>query len=453
MGKYDEFLSNPEMDVEQESVKLRSKILELVGEYSQITHKSRDFQPGKSPIRCAGRVYGSEEVEMLVSASLDFWLTTGRFNDKFEKELEKFLGINFVSTNNSGSSANLLALTSLTSSEFGDRALKPKDEVISVAACFPTTVNPIIQNNLIPVFVDIEFPTYNIDPNLIENAITEKTKAIMLAHTLGNPFDLDTVMRLAKKHNLWVIEDCCDALGSKYNGKNVGTFGDVGTASFYPAHHITTGEGGATFTNNAKIKRSIEAFRDWGRDCFCAPGVNDTCGKRFCQNFEGLPEGYDHKFIYSQIGYNLKFTDMQASVGLSQLERIDYFISKRKEHFKWLSDSFHSLEEYFVLPEATKNSDPAWFGFPLLIKENAPFLLNELNSFLSLHGVDTRPIFAGNITKQPYFKNIEHKIVGDLRNTDILMNRSFWIGVYPGLTEEMLEYVFKTIKEFVKNHN
>lgn len=453
MGKYTEFLSNPNMDVEQKSAKLRSEILKLVGEYSQITHKSKDFQPGKLSIPCSGRVFGPKEVEMLVSSSLDFWLTTGRFNEKFENELEQFIGVNFVSTNNSGSSSNLLALTSLTSSEFEDRALKPGDEVISVAACFPTTVNPIIQNNLIPVFVDIEFPTYNIDSNLIEDAISEKTKAIMLAHTLGNPFDLNTVMQLAKKHNLWVIEDCCDALGSKYNGKNVGTFGDVGTASFYPAHHITTGEGGATFTNNAKIKRSIESFRDWGRDCFCPPGVNNTCGKRFCQNFEGLPEGYDHKFTYSQIGYNLKFTDMQAAVGLSQLERIDYFIKKRKENFKWLSDSFKSLEEYFVLPEATKNSDPSWFGFPLLIKENASFSLNELNSFLAIKGVDTRPIFAGNITKQPYFKNVEYRISGNLKNTDILMNNSFWIGVYPGLTEDMLNYVFKTIKGFVQDHN
>jgi len=453
MGKYDEFLSNPRIDLEQEAADLRTKILELVNKYSQISHIKKEFQAGKSLVPCSGRVYGSEELEMLVSSSLDFWLTTGRFNEKFEKELEKFLGVNFVSTNNSGSSANLLALTSLTSSQFGDKALAPGDEVISVAACFPTTVNPIIQNNLIPVFVDIEFPTYNIDPSLIEDAITEKTKCIMLAHTLGNPFDLNTVMKLAKKYDLWVVEDCCDALGSKYDGKNVGTFGDVGTVSFYPAHHITTGEGGATFTNNAQIKRIIESFRDWGRDCYCAPGLSNTCGRRFSQNFEGLPEGYDHKFTYSNVGYNLKFTDMQAAVGLSQLERINYFINKRKEHFKWLLDNFCSLEEYFVLPEATKNSDPAWFGFPLLIKENSSFSLNELNLFLTSKGVDTRPIFAGNITKQPYFRNLEYRIQGDLKNSDVLMNRSFWIGVYPGLTEEMLEYVFKTIREFVKNHN
>jgi CDP-6-deoxy-D-xylo-4-hexulose-3-dehydrase len=358
--------------------------------------------------------------------------------------------VKFVTTTNSGSSANLLALSALTSDKLGDRALKEGDEVITVAASFPTTVNPIIQNNLVPVFVDIEIPTYNIDIKLMENAITEKTKAIMLAHTLGNPFNLEKIMEIAKAHNLWVIEDCCDALGSKYNGKMVGTFGDVSTLSFYPAHHMTMGEGGAVLTNNPIIDRAIGSIRDWGRDCFCDPGVNDTCGKRFQWNFDGLPEGYDHKFIYSHLGYNLKITDMQAAVGVAQLEKVEYFIEQRKNNFKWLKEHFKEFEEYFILPEAEVNSEPAWFGFPLTIRDNVNFTLIELNGYLFSHYVDTRPIFTGNITKQPYFKNRKFRIVGELKNSDKMMENTFWVGVYPGLTTEMMQYVVDTVRDFIQ---
>ena len=406
--------------------------------------------PGQTFVPCSGRVYDDDEIQMLTSASLDFWLTAGRFNHEFEKKLARFLGINFVTTTNSGSSANLLALSALTSEKLGPRALQPGDEVIGVAASFPTTVNPIIQNNLIPVFVDIEIPTYNINPKLIENAITEKTKAIMLAHTLGNPFDLSEIMQIAKEHDLWVIEDCCDALGSKFDGKMVGTFGDISTLSFYPAHHMTMGEGGAVLTNDPLLNRIVGSIRDWGRDCYCEPGISNTCGKRFQWNFEGLPEGYDHKFIYSHLGYNLKITDMQAAVGLAQLKKVEKFINKRKENFQWLKEHFKEFEEYFILPKETKNSDPSWFGFPLTIRDNAPFSLNELNGYLFSHNVDTRPIFTGNIIKQPYFKNKNFRIVGNLNNTDNIMTHTFWIGVYPGLTIEMMEYVIKTMRDFIE---
>ena len=390
---------------------------------------------------------------MLVSSSLDFWLTSGRFNDEFEKQLSKFLGLNFAITTNSGSSANLLALASLTSHMHGERALNPGDEVITAAAGFPTTVNPIIQYGLTPVFVDVEIPTYSVSPKSIEDAITDKTKAIMIAHTLGNPFDVETISKIAKENNLWLIEDCCDALGSTINQKLVGTFGDIGTLSFYPAHHITMGEGGAVFTNNPTLKRTIESFRDWGRDCFCPTGKNNTCGKRFCWQLGELPFGYDHKFIYSHVGYNLKISDMQAAVGLSQLQKLTSFIETRKKNFAWLHERLQTVKEFFILPEATKNSEPSWFGFPLTIRENANFHKNELTQFLSENGVDTRPIFAGNMTKQPYFQNLKYRKNEELKNTDLVMNNSFWIGVYPGLDQKMLEYVAKTIEKFVSSHN
>ena len=449
----DEFLQNANLDHSEDAKILRSKILELVKEYSEISHPKKNFEEGKSNVSVAGKVYDFNDLQMLVSSSLDFWLTSGRFNDEFEKQLSKFLGLNFAITTNSGSSANLLALASLTSHMHGDKALNPGDEVITAAAGFPTTVNPIIQYGMTPVFVDVEIPTYSVSPKSIEDAITDKTKAIMIAHTLGNPFDVEAVSKIAKENNLWLIEDCCDALGSTINQKLVGTFGDIGTLSFYPAHHITMGEGGAVFTNNPTLKRIIESFRDWGRDCFCPTGKNNTCGKRFCWQLGDLPFGYDHKFTYSHVGYNLKISDMQAAVGLSQLQKLSSFIESRKKNFTWLNRRLQTVKEFFILPEATQNSEPSWFGFPLTIRENAHFQKNELTLFLSENGVDTRPIFAGNMTKQPYFQNLKYRKNEELKNTDLVMNNSFWIGVYPGLDEKMLEHVVKTIEKFVSNHN
>ena len=443
-------LENINLDKTDDAKKIRKQIIQLVSEYYKLAHNQNKFILNQSTIPVSGKVFSEMDLQMLVSSSLDFWLTSGRFNEEFEKQLAQFLNINFVLTTNSGSSANLLALTALTSEQLGERALKQGDEVITVAAGFPTTVNPILQNNLKPVFVDVNIPTYEIDSSLIENAISEKTKAIMIAHTLGNAFDLDEVTRIVKKHNLWLIEDCCDALGTTYDGKLVGTFGDISTISFYPAHHITTGEGGAVFTNNAQLKRIIESFRDWGRDCFCATGMSDTCGKRFCWELGELPKGYDHKYTYSHIGYNLKITDMQSAVGLAQLQNLPSFIEKRKKNFKFLKTHMSKFEKFFILPEATSKSDPAWFGFPITVRMDAPFSRTELLQFLTERKVDTRPLFAGNITKQPYFKNIDYRISGSLKNTDEIMNQSFWIGVYPGLNEKMLEYVVSQFGEFIK---
>lgn len=444
-------LENLNLDKTEESSKLRQDILNLVKEYTKSAHSNKTFVSGKSMIPVTGKVYGDMEMQMLVSSALDFWLTAGRYNDEFEKELSRILETNFVMTTNSGSSANLLALTSLTSEQLGEQALKPGDEVISVAAGFPTTVNPILQNNLVPVFVDVKIPTYVIDPDLIEDAITKKTKAIMLAHTLGNPFDIDKVIDVATKNNLWVIEDCCDALGSAYNGKMVGTFGDISTLSFYPAHHITTGEGGAVFTKDSRLKRIVESFRDWGRDCFCPTGMNNTCGKRFGWKLGELPEGYDHKFTYSHLGYNLKITDMQAAVGLAQLLSLPEFIKTRKRNFQFLKERLSHLEEFFILPEPTPKSDPSWFGFPITVRQTSKFSRDEIVFHLVVNNIDSRPLFAGNITKQPYFKNQKYKISGNLINTDTIMNQSFWIGVYPGITEEMLEYIVSKIENFVNN--
>jgi CDP-6-deoxy-D-xylo-4-hexulose-3-dehydrase len=431
---------------------LRKKILDLVGEYAVLAHKSETFQPGLSSVPVSGRVYGGEEVRTLVDASLDFWLTTGRFNEAFEKRLSQFLGVKHVLTANSGSSANLLAVAALTSPFLKERALKAGDEVITVAASFPTTVNPLLFYGLVPVFVDIEIPTYNAIADQIEGAITEKTKAIVLAHTLGNPFDLERVMALVEKHNLWLIEDCCDALGSTYQNQKVGTFGHIGTLSFYPAHHITMGEGGAVFTNRPQLSKILESFRDWGRDCWCDPGKENTCGKRFSWELGQLPKGYDHKYIYSHAGFNLKITDMQAAVALAQMDRLEDFIAIRKRNFNYLKAKLKEFESYFILPEATSHSDPAWFGFLLTIRDEAPFKREELMRYLNDHQVATRLLFAGNITRQPYFSGRNYKVSGSLQNTDSVMRNTFWIGVYPKLTEEMLDYAVAQIRNFVQGN-
>jgi len=427
---------------------LRDEILALVKKYADTAHAPKNFVPGESVVPPSGKVYGAEEMMNLVDASLDFWLTTGRYNDEFEKRFADFLGVKHVLTTNSGSSADLLAFSALTSPKLGDRALKPGDEVITVAAGFPTTVNPMLQYGMVPVFVDVDIPTYNIDPAKIEAAVSDKTRAIMIAHTLGNPFDLDAVMAVANKHNLWVIEDCCDALGSTYNGKMVGTFGHIGTCSFYPAHHITMGEGGAVFTNDGKLKKIIESFRDWGRDCYCEPGKDNTCGKRFGWQLGELPAGYDHKYTYSHVGYNLKITDMQAAVALAQMDRLPEFIQKRKDNFNYLKDRMASLEEFLILPEPTPNSEPSWFGFPITLKDDAPVSRVDLLKYLDQNKIGSRLLFAGNLTKQPYFVGKEYRVSGDLKNTDQVMNSTFWIGVYPRLTKEMLDFIVDKMETF-----
>ncbi|AAS61082.1 lipopolysaccharide biosynthesis protein RfbH [Yersinia pestis] len=427
---------------------LRQQIAELVAQYAETAMAPKPFEAGKSVVPPSGKVIGTKELQLMVEASLDGWLTTGRFNDAFEKKLGEYLGVPYVLTTTSGSSANLLALTALTSPKLGVRALKPGDEVITVAAGFPTTVNPTIQNGLIPVFVDVDIPTYNVNASLIEAAVSDKTKAIMIAHTLGNLFDLAEVRRVADKYNLWLIEDCCDALGSTYDGKMAGTFGDIGTVSFYPAHHITMGEGGAVFTQSAELKSIIESFRDWGRDCYCAPGCDNTCKKRFGQQLGSLPFGYDHKYTYSHLGYNLKITDMQAACGLAQLERIEEFVEKRKANFKYLKDALQSCADFIELPEATENSDPSWFGFPITLKEDSGVSRIDLVKFLDEAKVGTRLLFAGNLTRQPYFHDVKYRVVGELTNTDRIMNQTFWIGIYPGLTHDHLDYVVSKFEEF-----
>lgn len=428
--------------------RLRKQIAELVAQYAETAMAPKPFEAGKSVVPPSGKVIGTKELQLMVEASLDGWLTTGRFNDAFEKKLGEYIGVPYVLTTTSGSSANLLALTALTSPKLGARALKPGDEVITVAAGFPTTVNPTIQNGLIPVFVDVDIPTYNVNASLIEAAVSDKTKAIMIAHTLGNLFDLAEVRRVADKYNLWLIEDCCDALGSKYDGKMAGTFGDIGTVSFYPAHHITMGEGGAVFTKSAELKTIIESFRDWGRDCYCAPGCDNTCKKRFGQQLGSLPFGYDHKYTYSHLGYNLKITDMQAACGLAQLERVEEFVETRKANFKYLKEALQSCVDFIELPEATENSDPSWFGFPITLKEDCGISRIDLVKFLDEAKVGTRLLFAGNLTRQPYFHDVKYRVVGELKNTDRIMNQTFWIGIYPGLTHNHLDYVVSKFEEF-----
>jgi len=428
---------------------LREQILRLVGELAERKFGAQPFEPGETPIPPSGKVIGATEIQYLVDAALDGWLTTGRFNEQFERRLGAFLGVKHVLTVNSGSSADLLALTALTSPQLGKRALKPGDEVITVAAGFPTTVNPIIQNALVPVFVDIDIPTYNIRPDAIERAVSERTRAIMIAHTLGNPFDVAEVMRVARKYDLWVVEDCCDALGARYDDRLVGTFGDVGTLSFYPAHHITMGEGGAVFTSNGELKRVLESLRDWGRDCYCAPGKENTCGKRFDWQLGRLPKGYDHKYTYSHAGYNLKITDMQAAVALAQLDRLPDFIAKRRANFRFLRERLDTLAEFMVLPEATPRSDPSWFGFLITLKPECPVSRVDVVTYLNQYKIGTRQLFAGNLTRQPYFDRVKYRVHGELGNTDRVMNDTFWLGVYPGLTEEMLEYVAERLEAFL----
>ncbi|MEF7614726.1 lipopolysaccharide biosynthesis protein RfbH [Aquincola sp. MAHUQ-54] len=432
--------------------KLRSQISELVQQYADIAYAPKPFVPGESAVPVSGKVIGAKELQLMVDASLDGWLTTGRFNAMFEERLAKFLGVKHLITVNSGSSANLVAFSTLTSPRLGDRAIQQGDEVIGVAAGFPTTVNPILQFGAVPVFVDVDLATHNIDASKIEAAISPKTKAIMLAHSLGNPFNLEVVTALCKKYGLWLVEDCCDALGATYNGQLVGTFGDIGTLSFYPAHHITMGEGGAVFTNNAELKLIAESFRDWGRDCYCPPGKDNTCNKRFCWSKKelggDLPDGYDHKYTYSHLGYNLKISDMQAACALAQMDRVDEFIAKRRANFAYLKNRLASVAEFLHLPEATPNSEPSWFGFPLVVKASAGVQRSDLINFLEQNKIGTRLLFAGNLTKQPYMAGRKFRVSGELTNTDVVMNQTFWLGTFPALGQEQLDYIADKLEEF-----
>jgi len=429
---------------------MRQQILDMVGEYARRYHAPKPFVPGESAVPVSGKVYGEADMRSLVDSALDFWLTTGRFNDAFEKKLADRLGVRHALTTNSGSSANLLALSSLTSHYLRGDALKAGDEVITVATGFPTTVNPSLQYGLVPVFVDVDIPTYNVKPEMIEAAVTDKTRAIMIAHTLGNPFDLAEVMRVAEKYNLWVVEDCCDALGATYNGQGVGTFGHIGTLSFYPAHHITMGEGGAVFTQKPMLKRVIESMRDWGRDCWCAPGQDNTCGKRFARKLGQLPAGYDHKYTYSHVGYNLKITDMQAAIGLTQLDRVDEFIAARQRNFDLLSQVFGEWEDVFILPKPTPNSQPSWFGFPLTVRPESGIDRDALVQYLNDQKIATRLLFGGNLLRQPYMKGRNYRVVGDLTNADLVTENTFWIGLFPGLGPSHIDYVRDRVAAYLK---
>jgi CDP-4-dehydro-6-deoxyglucose reductase, E1 len=427
---------------------LRERILTLVQEFHDLRFAPRAFVPGETPVPVSGRVFDADELLHLVDSSLDFWLTTGRYARQFELQFAKAVGVRHALLCNSGSSANLLAVSALTSKKLGDRRLKPGDEVITVAAGFPTTVNPILLNGLVPVFVDVELETYNLDVSQLEQALGPRTRAIVAAHTLGNPFDLDTVTAFAKEHGLWLVEDNCDALGSTYSGRLTGSFGDFGTLSFYPAHHITMGEGGAVVTNRPQLKLLIESFRDWGRDCWCEPGEDDTCGLRFAHQLGNLPHGYDHKYIYTHIGYNLKVTDMQAAVGVAQLAKLSEFVEIRRRNWQLLRDGLEAFEDVLMLPRATAGSEPSWFGFPITIREGAPFDRNELVHHLEERKIATRLLFGGNLTRQPAYEDVEFRAVGELPNSDVVMNRSFWIGVYPGLSEEMIDFVISEFESF-----
>ena len=431
---------------------LREKIHALVEEFASQSLAPERFFPGVTSVPPSGKKIDALELQYMVDAALDGWLTTGRFNQAFEQQLAQYLGVHHLITVNSGSSANLVAFSVLTSPQLGERAIVPGDEVIGVAAGFPTTVNPILQAGAVPVFIDVEMGTYNIQAEQIEDAITPRTKAIMLAHTLGNPFNLEVVTRLCKKHGLWLIEDCCDALGSTYQGRKVGTFGDIGTLSFYPAHHITMGEGGAVFTNDPQLAKIAESFRDWGRDCYCAPGKDNTCGKRFCQKLGDLPGGYDHKYTYSHLGYNLKITDMQAACGLAQLQKVDQFVAQRKSNFAYLHAQLRGCEEFLVLPEATEHADPSWFGFPITLRERAPGSRVDLLTHLDQKKVGTRLLFAGNLTRQPYMQGRNFRVHGQLKNSDRIMNDTFWIGVQPALTQDMLDHAASSIQAYLGLH-
>jgi CDP-4-dehydro-6-deoxyglucose reductase, E1 len=430
---------------------LRSQILELVSEYHDVAFAPREFVPGESSVPVSGKVFDATEIQYLVDSSLDFWLTTGRFAAQFEREFAQMWGLKHALLVNSGSSADLLALTCLTSPALGERRLLPGDEVITVAAGFPTTVNPIIQNQLVPVFVDATLPTYGIDVTQLEPALSSRTKAIMLAHTLGNPFDLKTVSEFAKKHDLWLIEDCCDAVGATYDGKPVGTFGDLATVSFYPAHHITMGEGGCVMTDKPLLKKLVESFRDWGRDCWCEPGKDNSCKKRFDWQLGDLPYGYDHKYTYSHVGYNLKMTDMQAAVGIAQLAKLPGFIAARRRNFDLLKAGLQEFAEFLMLPEAEPNSEPSWFGFPITVKQGAPFTRNELVQFLDERKIGTRLLFGGNLLRQPAYKDIKHRVVGELTNSNLITDGTFWIGVYPGINQQMLDYILDSFSKFLKS--
>ena len=427
---------------------VRREIAALVQQYADIVHAPQPFVPGQTPVPVSGKVIGAKELQLMVEASLDGWLTTGRFNAEFEARLARYLGVKHLITVNSGSSANLVAFSALTSPRLGERAIQRGDEVIGVAAGFPTTVNPILQFGAVPVFVDVDLATHNIDASLIEAAITPRTKAIMLAHSLGNPFNLEVVTALCKKYKLWLVEDCCDALGATYKGQMVGTFGDIATLSFYPAHHITMGEGGAVFTNNAELKLIAESFRDWGRDCYCPTGKDNTCNKRFCWKLGDLPEGYDHKYTYSHLGYNLKITDMQAACALAQLDRLDDFIAVRRANFAYLHERLQSCAEFLHLPQATPDSEPSWFGFPVVLKEGAGVKRTDLLNYLDQNKIATRLLFAGNLTRQPYMKGQNYRVSGSLTHTDTVMNQTFWLGVFPGLEKDHLDYVVTKLEEF-----
>jgi len=428
---------------------LRNQIINKTADYYKAKYSSKQFIPGKTRVNYAGRVFDEHEIINAVEASLDFWLTEGRFSEQFSEKIAEFLGVDNVLLTNSGSSANLLALAALTSEKLGDKKLNPGDEVISVAAGFPSTVSPIIQYGLVPVFVDMDIPSYNIDVEMMRKAVSPKTRCVFIAHTLGNPFNIEAVMKIANENNLWVIEDNCDAFGSIYNGRYTGTFGHLSTFSFYPAHHITTGEGGAVCTNDPLLANIVRAFRDWGRDCFCAGGENNTCGKRFSQQFGDLPVGYDHKYVYSEIGYNLKMTDIQAAIGAAQMNKLAAFSEKRKEHFKEWTRIFSRYSDYFILPKATENSDPSWFSFIITLKEDCPFSRDEITKFLDQNLIETRNLFAGNIVKQPAFIHKNYRIAHHLKNTDYIMNNTFFLGTYPGLTLEMFEYVDGVLAEFI----
>jgi len=443
---------------------IRQKLAALVAEFHKIRSSKQEYIPGKTPVRYAGRVFDEKEIQAAVEASLDFWLTEGRFTEEFQAELAAKIGIEYAILTNSGSSANLLAITALTSHLLGDRCLKPGDEVITVAAGFPTTVNPIILNGLVPVFVDVDIPTYNVITKQIEETIGPKTRAIFIAHTLGNPFNLSEVLKIVKKHDLFLVEDCCDALGSTYTMNSpsptnhdlapktsfLGSFGHIATCSFYPAHHITLGEGGAVLTSDEVLARAICSLKDWGRDCYCGPGENNTCGRRFSGKYGDLPEGYDHKYVYSHIGYNLKATDIQAAIGVEQLKKLDRFCAARRENFKQWTASFQKYQDRFILPQATKDGDPAWFAFPVTVREKAGFTRTELTNYLSEHLVETRNLFSGNLLRQPAYLNITHRKIGDLCNTDRIMNDTFFLGTYPGLGAEQIDYAMKVIADFIK---
>ncbi len=433
-----------------EADELRAGILEKVGEYYAAAFPVREFIPGETPVPISGKVFDAVEIQFLVDAGLDFWLTTGRYAEQFESEFARVFGLRYALLTNSGSSANLLALSCLTSTSLKAKALKPGDEVITVAAGFPTTLNPIIQNGLVPVLVDVDIPTYNVDTTQLELALSDRTRAVIFAHTLGNPYDVARVSEFVKKHDLWWIEDCCDAVGATYKDKHVGTFGDLATVSFYPAHHITMGEGGCVLTDRPALKTLIESFRDWGRDCWCVPGAANTCGKRFDWQLGELPHGYDHKYTYSHIGYNLKLTDMQAAVGVAQLRKLPAFIEARRKNFSFLLEGLKDLQEFFILPEATPDTNPSWFGFPLAIKPDAPFTRDYVLRYLDERKIATRVLFGGNLLRQPAYQGINHRKIGELSNSDFVMNQVLWMGVWPGLSEKMLTFVVETLHRMVK---